>query len=566
MDPPDPVSGGGPNRGRTPWARAAPSSSSESRPRSTAAGTPSSASSVTSLLVTADIYADGHDLLDAVLQIRAEDEAAWHETPMRLIENDRWSARIPLPRAGRHRYTIEAWRDAWGTGARDSSRRSRPGSRWPPSWLRVGCCWAVAMARAEARGAARGRGAHATRRCFGAAGRAANATAAARPRRRTAPRGRAAAPGPQLVDAPRPRAPADGRPRACAVRRLVRALPALAGPTVPATHGDAPGTLTWRLADIAAMGFDVVYLPPIHPIGRTNRKGQQQHPRAGPGRPGQPVGHRRGGGRPQGGRTRSSAALADFDALPGRGRGARHRGRPRPRLPVLRPTTPTSRSTRSGSGTRPDGTIKYAENPPKNYQDIYPFDFDERRDGARRSGRSWLDVVLLLGRARRAHLPGRQPAHQALRRSGTGSSREVQREHPDVLFLSEAFTRPKMMQALAKVGFTQSYTYFTWRDSAAELREYLTELTQTRDARVLPRQPVAQHAGHPPESPADRGRPAFVIRGRAGRHAVDQLRHLLRLRAVREPRALGEREEYLDSREVRDPRQGLGRAGQHQAR
>ena len=141
---------------------------------------------------------------------------------------------------------------------------------------------------------------------------------------------------------------------------------------------------------------------------------------------------------------------------------------------------------------RPDGTIQYAENPPKKYEDIYPFDFDS--DHWRGCGTS--SRRALLGRQGVRDLPRRQPAHQAPRASGSGRSARSKRTYPEAIFLAEAFTRPKLMYYLAKLGFTQSYNYFPWRNTRQELTEYLTELTTT-GAGLLPAQPVAQHPRYP---------------------------------------------------------------------
>ena len=148
----------------------------------------------------------------------------------------------------------------------------------------------------------------------------------------------------------------------------------------------------------------------------------------------------------------------------------------------------------------PDGTIKYAENPPKKYQDIYPIDFgndDPSTNGAldclARRRPAWVERGVRIFRVDNPHTKPLAVLGWLID--------DVQRDHPDVIFLSEAFTRPKMMQQLAKIGFSQSYTYFTWRETRDELREYFTELTQTADARLLPAEPVHQHAGHQPAPP-----------------------------------------------------------------
>ena len=147
-------------------------------------------------------------------------------------------------------------------------------------------------------------------------------------------------------------------------------------------------------------------------------------------------------------------------------------------------------------GTRPTATIQYAENPPKKYQDIYPIDFEQRRPGAScwqapgaTSSCFWIERGVRIFRVDNPHTKP-FPFWEWL-------IADVQREHPDVIFLSEAFTRPKMMQQLAKIGFSQSYTYFTWRETRDELQRVLDRAHPDADARVLPAEPLAQHARHP---------------------------------------------------------------------
>ena len=153
---------------------------------------------------------------------------------------------------------------------------------------------------------------------------------------------------------------------------------------------------------------------------------------------------------------------------------------------------------------RPDGSIQYAENPPKKYQDIYPLDFET--PAWQSLWRALRDVFALLGRRRACAIFRVDNPHTKPFAFWEWVIAEVKREHPDVIFLAEAFTRPHVMHRLAKLGFTQSYTYFTWRDTKEELTEYFTELARGRRARVLPAQLLAEHARHPALPPAERGR------------------------------------------------------------
>ena len=272
-------------------------------------------------------------------------------------------------------------------------------------------------------------------------------------------------------------------------------------------------------------------LPAAHPPDRPHRaQGPGQRADRGPRRPGQPVGHRRAprAATPRctrsSGRSRTSARLV---------KAAQDLG-----IEIAldfaiqcSPDHPWVREHPEWFYPRPDGTIKYAENPPKKYQDIYPLNF---------ASPAWeslwdalLGVVLLLDRPGRADLPGGQSAHQAARLLGLADPRGPGRAHPDVIFLSEAFTRPKVMRRSPRPASRQSYTYFTWRNFKEELTEYFEELTPLRDGRVLPRQPLRQHARHPPRDPAARRAARLPDARRPGRHALVALRHLQRLRALR---------------------------------
>ena len=223
---------------------------------------------------------------------------------------------------------------------------------------------------------------------------------------------------------------------------------------------------------IAALGFDVVYLPPIHPIGHTHRKGPNNALVAGKGDPGSPWAI----GNEHGGHTAVNPELGTLEDFRRFVDAARSLGMEVALDYALQcsPDHPWVREHPEWFFIRPDGTIKYAENPPKKYEDIYPINFwcDQREalwDACREIFLFWIAQGV---RTFRVDNPHTKPFVFWEWVIG-----EVQREHPDMVFLSEAFTRPKRMQTLAQLGFTQSYTYFTWRNTAAELAEYLTELT-----------------------------------------------------------------------------------------
>ena len=237
------------------------------------------------------------------------------------------------------------------------------------------------------------------------------------------------------------------------------------------------GSAARRLPDIAAMGFDIVYLPPIHPIGRSFRKGPNNTLESGAGAVGSPWAI----GSAEGGHTAVHPDLGtidDFDAFVAAAGAAK--------LEVAldyalqcSPDHPWVKEHPDWFRHRSDGSIRYAENPPKRYQDIYPIDFEtEDRDTLYRA---LLDVLLFwIGhgvRAFRVDNPHTKPF--AFWEWVIG---QVHQDHPDVIFLAEAFTRPRTMARLAKLGFTQSYTYFTWRNTRQELSEYLNELSQGETA------------------------------------------------------------------------------------
>jgi starch synthase (maltosyl-transferring) len=245
---------------------------------------------------------------------------------------------------------------------------------------------------------------------------------------------------------------------------------------VPGSHGTFKDCLD-RLADLEAMGFDVIYLPPIHPIGRSFRKGRNNSLTAGPDDPGSPwaIGNEHGGHKAV---EPALGSLDDFRAL---AQAARDRGMEIALDYALQcsPDHPYVKQHPEWFHARPDGTIKYAENPPKKYQDIYPLNFYCRdREPLWEELKSivlfWIEQGV---RTFRVDNPHTKPIP-----FWAWLIAEVQAVCPDVVFLSEAFTRPAVMQALAKVGFTQSYTYFTWRNFKEELTAYFTELTRTEMA------------------------------------------------------------------------------------
>ncbi|HEX2222175.1 MAG TPA: alpha-1,4-glucan--maltose-1-phosphate maltosyltransferase [Candidatus Limnocylindria bacterium] len=494
------------------------------------------------LLVAADIFADGHELLDAALLLRADDEEEWTEAPMRLVDNDRWAGRLPLRRNRRHRYTVEAWRDAWASWRDGLLKKVAAGVPVPVELQEGRLLLEGALRRAGGVGAAAD---------AGRIGAALEAVAGAADERAAVD----AVTGEELLAAMRRHADRSWATRHEPELELVvdrqRARTGAWYELFPRSQGRDPARPTpssfreaeWRLPDIAALGFDVVYLPPIHPIGRTNRKGRNNALRAEPGDVGSPYAI----GALEGGHREVAPELGGLDEFL-RFREAVERHGMELALDFaiqVSPDHPYVRQHPEWFRHAPDGSIKYAENPPKKYQDIYPIDFYGEDPAAREAlWREWLDVLLTWVdrgvRIFRVDNPHTKPIP-----FWAWLIRELHRRHPDVILLSEAFTRPKMMRVLAKVGFSQSYTYFTWRETRDELRDYLTELTQG-EMRDYYRGNLFTNTPDINPHHLDHGRPAFVIRSVLAA-TLSSLYGIYSGWELCESARLGEREEYVDS-------------------
>ena len=410
--------------------------------------------------IWADILRDGHDVLAAQLIWRRERERAWQRVPMHLFSNDRWTASFAPAELGRHVYAIEAWTDEFATWRRDFLLKRKAGLDTNLDALEGELLLASAQPASPAAAeliaqvrAAFGKGQDPDHLVSDAL-----AIAMAESQiRRDLTRSQVF---PLMIDRARARASA-----------WYEMVPRSQG-NVPGRHGTFDDCIA-RLPEIAELGFDVIYLTPIHPIGVSNRKGRNNQLRAEPGDPGSPyaIGSAEGGHdavHPELG------TLGDFKRLV-EACLQHHMEIALDFAVQCSPDHPWLKQRPEWFKRRPDGTIRYAENPPKKYEDIVNPDFFAADPKS-----LWLalrDIVLFWidqgVRIFRVDNPHTKPFS-----FWEWLIREVQERHPDVIFLSEAFTRPKVMKALAKLGFTQSYTYFTWRTGKDELQAYLTELAR----------------------------------------------------------------------------------------
>jgi starch synthase (maltosyl-transferring) len=426
--------------------------------------------------VSADVFADGHDLLAGVVKYRhrgpegsAPQVNDWQEVPLVARDNDRWDATFTVSELGEYEYTIEAWIDRFGSWLKDLIAKA-DADQDVSSELREG---------AEVIQAAVGFGARRTEEVH-------RLLATADLLRSDTPQVARvwAAKDPQLralMDARPDRTTASTYDRA--LRCVVDSIRARFGawyemfPRSVTPDPSRSGTFReaeTRLADIAAMGFDVVYLPPIHPIGTTHRKGRNNALTASPGDPGSPWAI----GSAAGGHTAIEPGLGTIDDFDRFVRLANRLGLDVALDVALQtsPDHPWVREHPEWFRHRPDGSIKHAENPPKKYEDIYPLNFESAE---------WeplwhaLRDILVFWIAHGVRIFRVDNPHTKSFRFWEWVITEIRRTYPDAIFLAEAFTRPKVMRYLAKAGFTQSYTYFTWKNRAFELREYMTELTRT---------------------------------------------------------------------------------------
>jgi starch synthase (maltosyl-transferring) len=421
------------------------------------------------VFVEADIYADGHDALAARLLFRHEAEKAWTEAPMRHLVNDRWRGEFVTASKGLYFFTITAWIDGFRTWCLDLKKRTAAGREDLAINLLIGASLITGAGRraqgtdrqklTEYAGELKSGKVSLDKKVAIALGRGLRLLMEKYADRQYA----ATYPRELTVLAERERAVHGA---------WYEMFPRSTSP-VPGQHGTFKDCEA-RLPYIAGMGFDVLYLPPIHPVGKTNRKGKNNAVTCRPGDPGTPwaIGSAEGGHKSL---NPLLGTLTDF----------RHLVAEAEKYGIeialdiafqCSPDHPYVKEHPEWFLHRPDGSVQYAENPPKKYQDIYPLDFEtenwrELWEELKSIVTYWAAQGVRIFRVDNPHtkpfqfwewlIPG------------------VKKDFPDTVFLSEAFTRPKVMYRLAKLGFTQSYTYFTWRNKKGEITDYLQELTRT---------------------------------------------------------------------------------------
>jgi starch synthase (maltosyl-transferring) len=487
------------------------------------------------LVVEADIFKDGHDVVAAVLKWRVIGKREWRETPMVFVDNDRWRGVCTLYDEAIHEYTVEAWTDTFRSWQQEFAKKFEAGTSDLHSEALEGA--AIVEAAADR---ARDQADSARLREFAEQiGRGTNSEIYA-----VVQRGEL-----EVLMATYPDR-ADAARYEPASRVVVDRPAALFGawyeffPRSAEGRGDRGSTFRdclSRVDDARAMGFDVIYFPPIHPIGHTNRKGRNNAITSTPGDPGVPwaIGSNAGGHKAV---EPSLGALEDFDWLQ---KEVRKRGMEIALDFAINcsPDHPYVKNHPDWFYKRPDGTIKYAENPPKKYEDIYPLNF--RCENWRELWAEMKSIVLFWAehgvRIFRVDNPHTKPvAFWEYLISG------VRQKYPDAIFLSEAFTRPKMMKALARAGFNQSYTYFTWRNSKQELIEYFTELTQTEMSEYFRPNLWPNTPDILPFLLQEGGRPVFMTRVLMAA-TLSPLYGIYSGYELCENRQLPGREEYLDS-------------------
>jgi starch synthase (maltosyl-transferring) len=379
--------------------------------------------------VRATIFRDGHEQLRAAVRFRGPNARGWQEAPMRHVDNDRWTGAFTPDELGRWQYRVEAWVDRKASFRHELERKVEAKQADLSGELsEAAVLWGRDLTAAEV-----------------------------------------------LASTDEDRAEVTSSAELRLEVDRERATFGAWYELFPRSFGGFAG-VEQALPKLAELGFDVVYLPPVHPIGTTNRKGKNNSLKAAPADPGSPWAI----GGPEGGHDAINPELgtmAEFESMVA---AAQRLG-----LDVAldfaiqaSPDHPWLAEHPEWFNRRPDGTLKYAENPPKRYQDIYNLNFDseswrELWDALLEVVRFWVGKGV---RAFRVDNPHTKPVP-----FWEWLIAEVRKEHPDVIFLAEAFTRPAMMSTLAKAGFSQSYTYFTWKNAKWEIVQYMGDVVRELD-------------------------------------------------------------------------------------
>ena len=463
--------------------------------------------------VAADVFREGHDKVAAAVRYRGPGDDAWRESPLRLDGNDRFVGAFRVDRMGAWRYQVVGWTDHYSSWLDGLVKKHEAGQTDLDVELEEGARLlerrkapkAIRDVMAETVAVLRGDGPQ-----EGKVAAASDGDLQLLLQRH-----------PERLDATltKPDLPLWVDREAAQFSAWYELFPRSEGAQVPSSSSEALGQqggevrsgtfseAAKRLPAIADMGFDVLYLPPIHPIGRQFRKGPNNTLTPGPDDPGVPwaIGSEEGGHKSV---HPDLGTIDDFDEFVAE--AGRHGLEVALDFAIqCSPDHPWVKEHPEWFRHRADGTIAYAENPPKKYQDIYPIDFDTVDiEGLKTELKSVLDFWIGHGiKIFRVDNP-----HTKALPFWEWVIAAIHLEHPDVLFLAEAFTRPRMMQTLGKLGFSQSYTYFAWRNAKWELEEYLTELAHSEMAdyyrpNFWPNTPdiLTEYLQHG-------GRPAFKIR------------------------------------------------------
>jgi starch synthase (maltosyl-transferring) len=431
--------------------------------------------------VEADVFTDGHDAVGCELLWRFSSDKEWQRTPMAFFHNDHWAASFHVDKLGRYEYTVRGWTDPFLTWQRDLEKRQAAGQDLSVDFL-------IGAKLAEKK----------TAKILG------DTAVPAEERYKAAMAAQSPPPPPERIGWYEGTLEVAVDPVRARFSAWYEMFPR------SARDDGQHGTLRdceQLLPYVAEMGFDVLYFPPIHPVGMTARKGRNNVVGAEPGDVGSPwaIGAKEGGHKAL---HPYLGTLQDFDAFVKKAAEFNIQVA----LDIAfqcSPDHPYVTEHPEWFRWRPDGTVQYAENPPKKYQDIYPFEFETRAwkplyEELKSIFEFWVGHGVTIFRVDNPHTKPFGFWEWAIR--------DLKRAHPELIFLSEAFTRPRIMHRLAKLGFTQSYTYFTWRNTKQELVEYFTELTQhpSREyfrPNVWPNTPDILH-----EYLQTGGRPAFIAR------------------------------------------------------